>query len=633
MNSVFFLLLFVSTQLNGNYGNGIPHRRPPSNPYFGPPAVRRPDNGAPAALPKFNPIAAQNKYRMTEPQENPGLVNKNDILRCLKISLEFKGKDIDVAEGYMDVHECVNWCITVPKCLAVSYEFLLTKCSLKSDNSELFLHYGKESVKKSCVLTPEPDYQRPRGIALPQGWEPVDTVPPLPQTPPQQRNQPPGDPIRPPSYYTEAGGNYLNLMTDHPIPPALQLTTTHYPRPPARLLTTTDHPLPPAPLLTTTDHPRPPVPSQTTTEYPRPPSSPRPTTKLQPKTLLIQILMEMTKNLERKQFYASNKNLDDTARAHVALTILALAECTYVFHYLPIKCSSLAARFFIPPSKRDLHCYRFELEISALLTNFKLPCNILNILHDALENEGKIYIGPPATPEPWEMFKKHRSPPFVTSSVPHKPLSPSIVFYDSDKLKESDVDGVHNSACEDQEFYTEKLGCIPCTFPLEEGCFTPDVDCQVGDGRFYQGIATMTQHGTDCYPLVNQFCRNEGSSNDGVWCYTMDDLKLAMCPVPVCPKEDTYYCQSRLSYDVKYGGTYRGTESRTQYGESCQGWFDVDPEMTSPINLPAALAKGLGEHNFCRDPEDSGGVWCYTEDRRMESCTVPYCDSDGVFAF
>ena len=161
----------------------------------------------------------------------------------------------------------------------------------------------------------------------------------------------------------------------------------------------------------------------------------------------------------------------------------------------------------------------------------------------------------------------------------------------------------------------------------------PDIDCQVGDGRFYQGYATMTEHGTACYPMVNEFCRNVGSSTDGVWCYTMDDLKLAMCPVPMCPKEDTYYCQSRLSDDVKYGGTYRGTVSRTKYGVSCQRWFDVDPAMTSLIILPAALAKGLGEHNFCRDPDNSGGVWCYTEDKVMESCTVPYCDSEGVFPF
>ena len=238
MNSVFFTLLIVSNQVYSSYGGIRPRQpQPPAIPYFGPPEIRRPNDGAPAALPsyKHEHQASQVKHRAPipqantglvnrlEPQDNTGLVTRLDIVRCLKINLEFKGNDLDVAGGYMDVQECVEWCVTTPKCLAVSYEFLLTECCLKSDDRRLSLYYGKESIRKSCVLSPNFGYEPPRGVALPQGWEPEDTVPPLPQSPPPHLDGPTGEPIRPPSYYTSAGGNYFVIdkqSTNHPLPPA-----------------------------------------------------------------------------------------------------------------------------------------------------------------------------------------------------------------------------------------------------------------------------------------------------------------------------------------------------------------------------------------------------------------------------
>ena len=42
----------------------------------------------------------------------------------------------------------------------------------------------------------------------------------------------------------------------------------------------------------------------------------------------------------------------------------------------------------------------------------------------------------------------------------------------------------------------------------------------------------------------------------------------------------------------------------------------------TPTNYPS---KGLGDHNYCRNPDDEKGAWCYTTDpdHRWEYCDCP----------
>ena len=37
---------------------------------------------------------------------------------------------------------------------------------------------------------------------------------------------------------------------------------------------------------------------------------------------------------------------------------------------------------------------------------------------------------------------------------------------------------------------------------------------------------------------------------------------------------------------------------------------------------------GLGDHNYCRNPDGEPKPWCYTTDPnvRFEFCDVPFCD-------
>ena len=69
-----------------------------------------------------------------------------------------------------------------------------------------------------------------------------------------------------------------------------------------------------------------------------------------------------------------------------------------------------------------------------------------------------------------------------------------------------------------------------------------------------------------------------------------------------------------------------GTLTVTKSGKTCQKWTTQDPHEhnNSPEEKPD---EGLGDHNFCRNPDNEAGPWCYTTDpdTRWE-----YCDC-GLF--
>ena len=70
---------------------------------------------------------------------------------------------------------------------------------------------------------------------------------------------------------------------------------------------------------------------------------------------------------------------------------------------------------------------------------------------------------------------------------------------------------------------------------------------------------------------------------------------------------------------------YRGTISVTKYGIECQKWTDQFPHShTKTPDNPIFANKGLGDHNYCRNPDgEPEGAWCYTTDPnvRWEYCS------------
>mmetsp|Transcript_38379 Transcript_38379/g.90242 ORF Transcript_38379/g.90242 Transcript_38379/m.90242 type:complete len:175 (+) Transcript_38379:67-591(+) len=73
------------------------------------------------------------------------------------------------------------------------------------------------------------------------------------------------------------------------------------------------------------------------------------------------------------------------------------------------------------------------------------------------------------------------------------------------------------------------------------------------------------------------------------------------------------------------GLSYRGLLTATQSGRTCQNWLTKAPH---DIGLAPSTANGLGNHNYCRNPDSSEAKpWCYTMDPATpkETCEIPEC--------
>lgn len=75
------------------------------------------------------------------------------------------------------------------------------------------------------------------------------------------------------------------------------------------------------------------------------------------------------------------------------------------------------------------------------------------------------------------------------------------------------------------------------------------------------------------------------------------------------------------------GFSYRGLLSNTVSGRTCQKWTEEKPHI---IGIEPTEDNGLGNHNFCRNPDESEDKpWCYTVDPGQENakevCEVPAC--------
>jgi len=82
---------------------------------------------------------------------------------------------------------------------------------------------------------------------------------------------------------------------------------------------------------------------------------------------------------------------------------------------------------------------------------------------------------------------------------------------------------------------------------------------------------------------------------------------------------------------VGSGKDYRGMQTSSKSGRQCQRWTQTKPHA----GAAATSGDGLGNHNYCRNPDGSmGSPWCYTEDPELEKeeCEIPECTAEGAFA-
>ena len=100
---------------------------------------------------------------------------------------------------------------------------------------------------------------------------------------------------------------------------------------------------------------------------------------------------------------------------------------------------------------------------------------------------------------------------------------------------------------------------------------------------------------------------------------------------------DVPQCDSQCGTAAKKQADYRGTISVTHAGKPCQKWTSQTPNRHSrtPSNYPD---KGLGDHNYCRNPDGEPRAWCYDADApsgasgrpdRWDYCDVQTCEDGG----
>ncbi|KAL5247120.1 hypothetical protein ACHWQZ_G019096 [Mnemiopsis leidyi] len=202
----------------------------------------------------------------------------------------------------------------------------------------------------------------------------------------------------------------------------------------------------------------------------------------------------------------------------------------------------------------------------------------------------------------------------------------------------------------------------------------PDIPCYNTEYGFavYNGTRSETKTGRECMRWNQQrphghyftpdvfasrgigehnYCRDPDSEGKP-WCYTMDpEKRWEFCGVPKCEgfsEERPMVMASKANNIIRLIGdaknidcqyvkdgddrvTYIGQTNVTKTGRTCQRWSETTPHFHTkmPDRYPDA---GLGEHNFCRDPDGNGKLWCYTMDpnKRFEYCEIPKCTDEEI---
>ncbi|XP_071162416.1 uncharacterized protein [Mytilus edulis] len=183
-----------------------------------------------------------------------------------------------------------------------------------------------------------------------------------------------------------------------------------------------------------------------------------------------------------------------------------------------------------------------------------------------------------------------------------------------------------------------------CRIPICENrvpILPPPEECRKSTkGTEYKGRISLTKTGRTCqywerqYPHKHRFsisfkkehnyCRNPDNSGQP-WCYTNDPTtRWEYCQIPMCApedQEDVDECRKSTK-----GTEYKGRISLTKTGRTCQYWERQYPHKH---RFSISFKK---EHNYCRNPDNSGQPWCYTNDptKRWEYCQIPMCAACSV---
>ncbi|XP_039906773.1 tissue-type plasminogen activator isoform X1 [Simochromis diagramma] len=130
-------------------------------------------------------------------------------------------------------------------------------------------------------------------------------------------------------------------------------------------------------------------------------------------------------------------------------------------------------------------------------------------------------------------------------------------------------------------------------------------------------------------PVINCYvsqCYNGGTCKEAV--YTSDYI----CQ---CPRGFTgAQCEINTNEKcvVGQGDGYRGTASVSQSGAECINWNSTSLRgRRFTARKTDAISLGLGNHNFCRNPDGDSSPWCYIykgTQIEWDFCSLPRCSED-----
>ncbi len=179
------------------------------------------------------------------------------------------------------------------------------------------------------------------------------------------------------------------------------------------------------------------------------------------------------------------------------------------------------------------------------------------------------------------------------------------------------------AACPDGTFSADGTACLPRT-----------TTC--GPGKYLKKSSNVTIDGRECNSWIwfNQtYGDPDGQNYDGA---TSDNN---------CRFFPGYKGKSNFKFNpesyagiystamVGKGKYYRGTQNKTKSGKDCQKWTETSPHDPNATikTLLSSNSDGLGDHNYCRNPDDEATIWCYTTDpsTRMEECEPKPWSSSG----
>uniref|UniRef100_A0A8C9KHH3 Coagulation factor XII n=1 Tax=Panthera tigris altaica TaxID=74533 RepID=A0A8C9KHH3_PANTA len=140
------------------------------------------------------------------------------------------------------------------------------------------------------------------------------------------------------------------------------------------------------------------------------------------------------------------------------------------------------------------------------------------------------------------------------------------------------------------------------------------------------GVAECQCKGPDahCKPLASQVCHTNPCLNGGS-CLEAEGHRLCRCRAGYAGRFCDVDTEARC-YDG-HGFDYRGTAETALSGARCQPW--ASEATYRNVTAEQALNWGLGDHAFCRNPDNDTRPWCFvwSGDRlSWEYCRLARCE-------